>query len=72
MDQSQRIANDVRASLINQLEGVESFDDAGIVTWKLSEIGGMTPEEINKMLKVASENRQVYEAGSAVPALEGS
>ncbi len=67
VDQSQRIANDVRASLIKQLEKVESFDDAGIVTWKLSEIDGMTPEEINKVLEVATENSQVYGAGSAIP-----
>lgn len=56
---------EIRTSLITQLEAVETFDDAGLVTWKLSEIDGMTPEDINHMLKIASVNNQVYGSGSA-------
>lgn len=63
--QNEQIASEIRKFLINRLEAVDSFDEAGVVAWKLSELDGMTPEDINRMLKVASENNQVYHAGSA-------
>lgn len=64
-DENRQIASKIRTYLISQVEDIASYDDAGVLMWKLSEIDGITRAEINRMLRAASENRQVYEAGSA-------
>ncbi len=62
---SERFGKEIRAVLIKNLGDAESYDGAGSIASKLRQIDGLTSEEINQLLMLASENSQVYESGSA-------
>lgn len=59
------IASNMRGFLIDKLTEVDTFDGAGTILWKLFDIGGFTPREINRLLRAASKNDQVYKSNSA-------
>lgn len=62
---SDRLGVEIRAALISALEDAGSFDRAGSIASRLRDIDGLTPDEMNRLLKIATGNDQVYASGSA-------
>jgi TIR domain len=61
--QSQQIGSEVRTALIENIRGIFNFDGAGFEMWKLSEIGGLSEDEINRVLEVATVRGRVTLSG---------
>jgi hypothetical protein len=63
--QDPKLAEEIRDSLIGRVAAVMSFDDAGWLLWAISELDGLTPVQINHLLRNVSNNGQVYGSRSA-------
>jgi len=60
-----RLAKEIRSSLIGRVPTIGAFDDAGWLLWALAQLDGLTPDEINRLLTLASDNAQVCQSRSA-------